>query len=541
MSSRGDDSSSIGTNDDLPNSENEAEQKRIRESIETRKATERAAKIGQASTSAAIGNDDDHRPEAKKVAQPKVVLLPRIAEPPSHRRPEEEAKTEGRGEEEKEEEEEEAEYFTFNWKIVLQPEHIKQSVVVHSSIFKTDYFEVSMSAQTVYEACQNCRKGQRLEAWHLHLYCRADCGAAGINLSNKFEFRMATESGNEFSFCRLDNQNPTFQGKIGLAQEPNLTESRNKVFMIQCRLSDSCFLDRTRGDPRTRSLCIGVHQDIHANYFDMLERGEYSDVTIKCGDYEFKAHRHILSAASLTLRDWFKKVSKSTPPESIVINDVPVRTFQIFLKCIYTGVVAGLREHFDEYMWMAHFFFVPSLFRVLYNFIHIVLNNVGIDPGELVEGVPTSSGLVFEFDHEYQQLCLEAELARGSDLERRIIAKNSGYADADGNAANSTGSDRQQDAAWAWETTNPIDRRKQKKHKKIQKKPSQLSDIDEARASVEREAARQAEEERQAQMERVPAPEPERARAPPPAQPEFVPVASRRTIKLSKRQAKKNK
>ncbi|CAB0035957.1 unnamed protein product [Trichogramma brassicae] len=557
MSTRGDDSSSIGTNDDLPNSEDEPERRKTREAMERRIAREEAAKIGQASTStAASNNNDDHRPKAKKVAQPVVELLPRIAEPPGHRRTEEEAKKEGGGEE--------VQYFTFNWNIRLEPEHIKQGTIVNSSIFKTNYFDVGMSVRTVYEPCQNCQNGQKQEAWHLHLHCGANCGtAAEINLSDKFEFGMATQSGNTFSFCQLHDQTATFQSTIGLSQEPNLT-SGTQYFKIQCRLPDSCFSDRIAGVPRTRSMGVGVHQDIHEHYFDLLRSGEFSDVTIQLDDCEIKAHQHILSAASLELRKLFDEAPKEQPLQSIVVNGFSVRDFQIFLKCIYTGRVEGLREHFETYMMMANRFRVPSLLRILDNFAKIVRGNNGIDQGEPLEWRPDPIGFVYFYDHEYEQLCLEAELARGTEVEDKIIylhqldkrfwqvalnKENESDADANGNAGgNSTDSDQQRDAqASAREQTNPVEKRKQKKYKKGQKKPPQLSAIDEARASVEREAARQADEDAKKQqrveIDRVPpAPEPEQARMTPAADPSaFIPVPSRRTTKLSKRQAKKKK
>ncbi|KAG8669315.1 hypothetical protein FPOAC2_08638 [Fusarium poae] len=74
-----------------------------------------------------------------------------------------------------------------------------------------------------------------------------------------------------------------------------------------------------------------------ASFYNLLHGGEHSDITIVCGDHEFKAHRAIVCTRSL----WFE-VAFTAPAKKRIIRKVEVKgvnpeVFQRFLEFIYTG------------------------------------------------------------------------------------------------------------------------------------------------------------------------------------------------------------
>ncbi|KAF2666733.1 POZ domain-containing protein [Microthyrium microscopicum] len=88
----------------------------------------------------------------------------------------------------------------------------------------------------------------------------------------------------------------------------------------------------------------------NVTYYEYLQSGEFSDVTIICRDHTWKAHRMVLSAQSL----WFKKACsghfKEAKERIITIEDDKPELIRSMIKFIYTG-----ERHFEDDSFLDYF------------------------------------------------------------------------------------------------------------------------------------------------------------------------------------------
>ena len=109
----------------------------------------------------------------------------------------------------------------------------------------------------------------------------------------------------------------------------------------------------------------------------ILETQELSDVTIKCGPSEFKAHRDILAARSPV----FKKILEEDKQGEIPIKkDMRSDTVEIMLDYIYTSKLPRVMEYvqLEDLIGAADFYALLELKTICFNHItkELTLDNI---------------------------------------------------------------------------------------------------------------------------------------------------------------------
>ena len=83
------------------------------------------------------------------------------------------------------------------------------------------------------------------------------------------------------------------------------------------------------------------HFDIFAEHW---KTGSLTDVTLKSGQSEFKAHTFILSVYSPVFAEFFSSTEQNTRIPKVIIFDDPAAAVEEFLTFIYTGEVENSRK-----------------------------------------------------------------------------------------------------------------------------------------------------------------------------------------------------
>lgn len=80
-----------------------------------------------------------------------------------------------------------------------------------------------------------------------------------------------------------------------------------------------------------------VKRDVEYRYTNLLETGQFSDVTLRVGDREFKVHRNILATSCDYFMAMFTVGLKESNQKEIELTDVTPDIFEVILKFIYGG------------------------------------------------------------------------------------------------------------------------------------------------------------------------------------------------------------
>ena len=96
------------------------------------------------------------------------------------------------------------------------------------------------------------------------------------------------------------------------------------------------------------------------NFADHLKTGSLSDVVLKSGPNEFKAHALILSVYSPFFAALFPSIKRTKAIPKVIISDVPAAAVEEFLTFIYTGEVGKVVNVKDLFI-LASKYEIPRL------------------------------------------------------------------------------------------------------------------------------------------------------------------------------------
>ena len=116
-----------------------------------------------------------------------------------------------------------------------------------------------------------------------------------------------------------------------------------------------------------------LHEDLHKVPLDAIRKELHTlykeevltDITIKCGGQEFKAHKAVLASQSPVLRKMFEVDMKEKHTNVVEISDIDdPAVMSSLLAYIYTGNASDLSQHVKELLNAANKYELPRLFSM---------------------------------------------------------------------------------------------------------------------------------------------------------------------------------
>jgi len=90
------------------------------------------------------------------------------------------------------------------------------------------------------------------------------------------------------------------------------------------------------------------HKKLTQDFESIINSQEYSDITVTCGNKEFKCHKIILTSRSQVFKTMLESNMKERETGSIEIKDMKLEVFEDLLRYIYTGEAPNIDEHAGE-------------------------------------------------------------------------------------------------------------------------------------------------------------------------------------------------
>lgn len=97
---------------------------------------------------------------------------------------------------------------------------------------------------------------------------------------------------------------------------------------------------------------------------NLYKAGSLTDVTIQCGDKEFKVHRAILASQSTVFKRMFEVDMKEKQSSIVNISDVPPAVVSDLIAYFYTGTAPNVRTLAKELLNTANKYELPRLFAI---------------------------------------------------------------------------------------------------------------------------------------------------------------------------------
>ena len=146
-----------------------------------------------------------------------------------------------------------------------------------------------------------------------------------------------------------------------------------------------CCIDRTKKRTVTNTLTVQVsgdilcfpcpdHRDktvpldnIRAELYSLFEESAYTDVTIKCGGEEFKAHKAVLASQSPVFKTMFEVDMKEKDSNIIEISDIDATVMSDLMAYFYKGKPLHLNTLAKDLLNAANKYELPRLFAMCEN------------------------------------------------------------------------------------------------------------------------------------------------------------------------------
>ena len=145
----------------------------------------------------------------------------------------------------------------------------------------------------------------------------------------------------------------------------NLTEFLyNDSLTIQVTATLVCLTQPTE---TTHEACATPPDDIRQQMRSLYEEELFTDITIQCGDKQFKAHKVVLASQSSVFKRMFQVDMTETRKNSMEISDIDPLVVSDMLAFLYSGVAPNLETLARDLLMVSNKYELPRLMAMCEN------------------------------------------------------------------------------------------------------------------------------------------------------------------------------
>ena len=172
-------------------------------------------------------------------------------------------------------------------------------------------------------------------------------------------FTKASESGSCLE-RNVSNESPGSCGNICVKYADINKFLYRGALTIQVEATLLCLTEPTECTHQQKPL----ENNVLAANKSLFEDKQFADVTIKCGDAEFKAHKAILASQSPVFKKMLESDMKEQRTNVIEISDVDQAVISDMLAYLYTGSAPHMDTLVKELLNVANKYELPQLFQM---------------------------------------------------------------------------------------------------------------------------------------------------------------------------------